>query len=97
MQPTISREKRRIRDRQPAKTEPGTGDVPAVGMSEKNHFRPAAETSGGLLANTYEGFLRMPVPVVLTALWLGGMALLGSCVLMIYALGTLLAQAVAGV
>ena len=39
----------------------------------------------------------MPVPVVLTALWLGGMVLLGSCVLMIYALGMLLAQAVAGV
>jgi len=81
MQPTISREERKVRDRQP----------------ERSYFRPAAETSGGLLANTYEGFLRMPVPVVLTALWLGGMVLLDSCVLMIYALGTLLAQAVAGV
>jgi hypothetical protein len=81
MQPTISREERKIGDRQP----------------ERGYSRPAAKTSGGLLGNTYEGFLRMPVPVVLTALWLGGMVLVGSCVLMIYALGTLLAQAVAGV
>ena len=81
MQPTISREERKIRDRQP----------------ERSYFRPGAETSGGLLGNIYEGFLRMPVPVVLTTLWLGGMVLLGSCVLMIYALGMLLAQAVAGV
>ena len=49
-----------------------------------------------MLGNIYEGFLRMPVPVVLTALWLGGMVLVGSCVLIIYALVTLLAQAVAG-
>jgi hypothetical protein len=81
MQPTISREERKIRDRQP----------------QRSYFRPATETSGGLLGNTYEGFLRMPVPVVLTALWLGGMVLVGSCVLMVYVLGTLLAQAVAGV
>jgi hypothetical protein len=81
MQPTISREERQIRARQP----------------QRSYFRPAAETSGSLLGNIYEGFLRMPVPVVLTALWLGGMVLVGSCVLIIYALATLLAQAVAGV
>ena len=51
---------------------------------------PVAEASGGLLGIIYEGFLGMPVPVVLTALWLGGLALLGSCVLMLYALATLL-------
>jgi len=81
MQPTISRERRKTPDHKPA----------------GSHPRAAAETSSGLLGNTYEGFLRMPVPMVLTALWLGGMVLLGPCALIIYALGTLLAQAVAGV
>jgi hypothetical protein len=32
----------------------------------------------------------MPVPVVLSVLWLGGLALLGSCVLMLYTLAALL-------
>jgi hypothetical protein len=65
-------------------------------MSERSHFHPVAEASGGLLGIIYEGFLGLPVPVVLTVLWLGGMALLGSWVLALFALATLLAQVVTG-
>ena len=98
MQRTISREGRKVQDPQPAtKTKPGAGDgYYAGGMSRRNHSHPVAEASGGLLGITYEGFLGMPVPVVLTLLWFGGMALLGSCVLALYALAALLAQVVTG-
>ena len=40
--------------------------------------------------------MRMPVAVVLTVMWLGGMALFSACVLLLFALGTLLASVVAG-
>ena len=97
MQRTISREGRKVQDPQPAtKTKPGAGDGYAGGMSRRSHSHPVAEASGGLLGITYEGFLGMPVPVVLTLLWFGGMALLGSCVLALYALAALLAQVVTG-
>lgn len=39
----------------------------------------------------YERFLRMPVAVVLAAMWLVGAAFLGSCVLALCVLGTLMA------
>jgi hypothetical protein len=55
-----------------------------------------SRVSGGFLGVGYERFLQMPVAVVLTVLWLGGMALLSSCVLMLYTLGTLLASVSAG-
>ena len=55
------------------------------------------QVSDGFLGVSYERFLQMPVAVVLTVLWLGGMALLSSCVLlMFYTLGTLLASVSAG-
>ena len=41
---------------------------------------------------TYERLLEMPVPLVLAGLWLGGIALFGTCVLTLY----LLAAAVVG-
>jgi len=41
---------------------------------------------------TYERLLEMPVPLVLAGLWLGGIALFGTCVLALY----LLAAAVVG-
>jgi hypothetical protein len=50
------------------------------------------QVSDGFLGVSYERFLQMPVAVVLTVSWLGGMALLSSCVLMLYTLGTLLAS-----
>jgi len=48
------------------------------------------------LGGAYERFLEMPVPVVLAVLWVAGVALLGSCVLMLYLLGTSLASVVVG-
>jgi hypothetical protein len=97
MPTTISREEQKVRDRQPtAKTEPSAGGVHAGGMSDRSRFHPVAETSGGFLGIAYERFLGMPVPLVLSVLWLGGLALLGSCVLMLYALATLTSQLVTG-
>ncbi len=52
--------------------------------------------SGGFPGVAYERFVQMPVPVVLTVLWVAGMVLLSSCVLVLYMLGTLLAPVVAG-
>jgi hypothetical protein len=46
------------------------------------------------LGVAYKRFLEMPVPVVLAALWVAGVALLGSCVLVLYVLGMLLASVV---
>ena len=44
----------------------------------------------------YEQFLRMPAAVVVTVVWLMGLTLLSSGVLILYALGTSLASVVAG-
>jgi hypothetical protein len=52
--------------------------------------------SGGFIGVGYERFWQMPVAVVLMVLWLGGMALLSSCVLMLYTLGRLLVSVSAG-
>ena len=41
---------------------------------------------GGRVDGAYERFLEMPVPVVLASLWLGGVAMLGTCVLTLYLL-----------
>jgi hypothetical protein len=48
------------------------------------------------LGFAYERFLEMPVPVVLAVLWVAGVALLGSCALMLYMLGTSLVSVVVG-
>jgi hypothetical protein len=93
MQQTISREERKVQERQPTTShydsQPSAGGSYAGGTSQRSRFHPAAEASGGFLGIAYERFLGMPVPVVLTVLWLGGMMLLGSCVLMLYALATM--------
>jgi hypothetical protein len=97
MQQTISREEQKAQDRRPTtKKEPGDGGLYAGWMTDGSHFYPVTEASDGLLGIIYGGFLGLPVPVVLTALWLAGMALLGSCVLALYVLATLLAQMVTG-
>ena len=97
MQQTISREEQKVQERRPTtETRPSSGGVYAEWTSQRSRSRPAAGASGGFLGIAYERFLGMPVPVVLTVLWFGGLALLGSCVLMLYALATLLAQMVTG-
>ena len=92
MQQTISREEQKVQEPRPTtKTQPSAGSAHAGRMSDRSRFHPVAETSGGFLGLAYERFLGMPVPLVLSVLWLGGLVLLGSCVLMLYALATVLA------
>jgi hypothetical protein len=96
MQQTGSREGRTIQDQRAARTGPSGGEFSAWGISKESHSQRVAHASGGLLGATSERFLQMPVPVVLTLLWVVGMALLSSGVLTLYALGMLLASVVAG-
>jgi len=97
MQQTISQEGRKVQHSRPTtKPKPSAGEGYAGRMSQRSHCHFVTEASGGLLGITYERFLGMPVPVVLTVLWLGGLALLGSCLLMLYVLARLLAQVVTG-
>jgi hypothetical protein len=96
MQQTISQEEHKVRDHQPAETEPRGRDFSARGVSQASHFRPVDQVSGGFIDATYGRFLEMPAAVVLTVLWLAGVALFGSCVLMLYILGSLLVSAVGG-
>jgi len=71
------------------------GGVPAVEASEERHL-PYALPQDGFIGVAYERFLEMPVAVVLAVLWVLGMALLGSCVLTLYVLGTSLVGVVVG-
>jgi hypothetical protein len=49
----------------------------------------------GIVARSYERFLELPVVGVLTAMWAAGVALLGSCALILYLFGSLLLQTLA--
>jgi hypothetical protein len=75
---------------------PSGGEYSAWGVSKECHPHRGAHASGGFLVATYERFLRMPVAVVLTVLWLMGLTSLSTCVLTLYTLGTWLASVVAG-
>ena len=46
--------------------------------------RTTASASVGIRL-AYEWFLQLPVPVVLLVMWVGGVALLGACTLLVYA------------
>ena len=46
----------------------------------------------GIVVRSYERFLELPVVSVLAAMWVAGVALLGSCVLILYLFGSLLLQ-----
>jgi len=45
----------------------------------------AAPSSPSVIGRAYEGFLGLPVAVVLLVLWVAGVAMLGSVVLVAYA------------
>ena len=49
----------------------------------------------GIVARSYERFLELPVVGVLAAMWVAGVALLGSCALILYLFGSLLLQILA--
>ena len=42
------------------------------------------------LARAYEGFLELPVPVVLAGLWVAGVAFEAACVVALYEVGSVL-------
>jgi len=64
--------------------------VKVLGSPNKRQVRLKAS-----LERTYERFLGLPVPVVLTVLWLGGWALVGWCAIALYLVWQVL-RAVAG-
>ncbi len=51
-----------------------------------------AEQAEGPVVSAYERFLELPVAGVLAVMWLAGAALLGSCALTLYLLGSSLLQ-----
>ena len=53
-------------------------------------FGPRLVAQEGLIVRSYERFLELPVAFVLGAMWLAGVALLGSCALTLYLSGFLL-------
>jgi hypothetical protein len=53
-------------------------------------FGPRLVAQEGLIVRSYERFLELPVAFVLGAMWLAGVALLGSCALTLYLSGSLL-------
>ena len=55
-----------------------------------------APPPGGPVVDAYERFLRLPPAALLGTLWLLGLALVGSVVLILYVLGTSLATVVGG-
>ncbi len=55
-----------------------------------------APTPKRMVVRGYEGFLGLPVGVVLAATWVAGAALIGSCVLVMYMVGSLVLQALVG-
>jgi hypothetical protein len=64
----------------------------AEGIAEGSTAAPAARK----LARAYEGFLGLPVWVVLAAMWVAGAMLLGSCAVVVYVVGSVLLRAVVG-
>ena len=79
--------------------EPATHEISStnVSISQQNSARlkEGSKKHEGMLQRAYEGFLELPVPVVLGAMWLGGVTLLGLCALVLYLLWMTL-KAVAG-
>ena len=55
----------------------------------------ASIPTSGRIAHAYEQFLEMPVGAVLALVWLAGAAFLGSCALMLFAVGSVLLRSIA--
>ena len=102
MPATISPERQRTEHRTPeqhprAEADYGADDFLSSEALEKPYLYNAAPSEGFIgAAGYYERFLELPPAVVVAVLWLAGMALLSSSVLLLYVLGTSLARVVAG-
>lgn len=68
-----------------------TEEAPSALVGSLGTPNPAWER----IAHVYERFLEMPVGVVLTLVWLAGAAFLGSCALVLYAVGSVLLRSIA--
>ena len=68
----------------------GIAEGSAVGSSST--VTPAPKQ----MARAYEGFLGLPVLVVLAVMWAAGAVLLGSCALAVYVVGSVLLRTVVG-
>ncbi len=66
--------------------------------ARKVRNRRAADSRANVdeVSGVFERFLRLPVPIVLAAMWLAGVVLLGAEVLTLYTLVTLLAASTGG-
>ena len=58
----------------------------AINTRAKKAGVEATPSSPSIIGRAYEGFLELPVLVVLGVLWVAGVAMLGSCVLVAYAI-----------
>ena len=78
-------------------TSASASSAQAEGIAEgKTAGSSSAAPTSRRTARSYEGFLGLPVWVVLGVVWLAGAALLGSCALALWVLGSLLVHAIAG-
>ena len=59
--------------------------------STSNNF--TARTPPRSIGGAYERFLQLPVVLVLVALWLSGVVLMSTCVVLLYLIGATLLQA----
>lgn len=78
-------------------TRPSTSIRPRSGQDSRRVADEGRAPSGRaghdwVLVRAYERFFDLPVVLVVVALWLVGVALLGSCALALYLLGSLLVQ-----
>jgi hypothetical protein len=105
MPATISPEPQRTQHRTPeqhprAEADYSADDFLSSEALEERYLHNAAPSEGFIgAAGYYARFLELPAAVVVAVLWLAGMALLAllsSCVVLLYVLGTSLARVVAG-
>ena len=80
-------------------TEPATHELFSTTVSIAQQYSALLQQRGkkrkGGLERAYEGFLELPLPVWLGLMWLGGVTIMGACVLALYLL-SLAVQMVAG-
>jgi hypothetical protein len=77
-----------VREKTPLHTETSTSTIRTIATTDT----PIAPHVAGL----YEGFLELPVPVVLLSLWLVGAALIGLSILTLYYLFWLIVELLVG-
>ena len=96
MHQTVYPERRTRERHQRAETAHSVDAFQPREASGERHAARRVAPPGGPIDDAYERFLRLPPAAVLGTLWLLGLALVGSVVLMLYVLGTSLATVVGG-